>query len=190
MATSASKTSFRYHSDDPGLAKITTVHTILFLEGPCNERGFYLPGEYTFFSGLQQLRVRGELLVGSQCLKYRQHNLVQVQHAAAQIGRCHCRRRCSSRGRYHSGSLRGRAIIPDAAGCYKAVQLSDPEDEAESLERPKLNFAVSVVAGGSDVVERMMESRRRLQNGVRARPLSWWMRWMPASVGPAVARRC
>ena len=29
-----------------------------------------------------------------------------------------------------------------AAGGYKAVQLSDPEDEAESLERPKLNFAV------------------------------------------------
>ena len=56
-----------------------------------------------------------------------------------------------------------------AAGGYKAVQLSDPEDEAESLERPKLKFAVSVVAGGSDVVERMMESRRRLQNDVRAR---------------------
>ena len=29
-----------------------------------------------------------------------------------------------------------------AAGGYKAVQLSDPEDEAESLERPKLKFAV------------------------------------------------
>ena len=58
-----------------------------------------------------------------------------------------------------------------AGGCYKAVQLRDPEDEAESLERPKFKFAcrVSVVAGGSDVVERMMESRRRLQNGVRPR---------------------
>ena len=29
-----------------------------------------------------------------------------------------------------------------AGGGYKAVQLRDPEDEAESLERPKLNFAV------------------------------------------------
>ena len=38
-----------------------------------------------------------------------------------------------------------------------------------NLLRPKLKFAVSVVAGGSDVVERMMESRRRLQNGVRPR---------------------
>ena len=29
-----------------------------------------------------------------------------------------------------------------AGGGYKAVQLRDPEDEAESLERLKLNFAV------------------------------------------------
>ena len=68
-----------------------------------------------------------------------------------------------------------------AGGGYKAVQLRDPEDEAESLEAEVKVCRVSVVAGGSDVVERMMESRRRLQNGVRARLLSWWMRWMPAS---------
>ena len=56
-----------------------------------------------------------------------------------------------------------------AGGGYKAVQLRDPEDEAESLEAEVKVCRVSVVAGGSDVVERMMESRRRLQNGVRPR---------------------
>ena len=84
----------------------------------------------------------------------------------------------------------GAEQLHDAAagGGYKAVQLRDPEDEAESLEAEVKVCRVSVVAGGSDVVERMMESRRRLQNGVRPRARRLLSLWSESEVDAGVVR--